>query len=210
VQIMELKTLTNQTIALAGVAQAAVLVQQLATQGSCDQVALAASIGSVLKIDSDSVTDVYGGLNGLKLGLKQLQAQMTGYKINNPEQARYAATLVFLENQLSSRKDLLDAIRIGVEKAQAQSEHFGLLHENVLANLGEVYHCTISTLQPRIMVNGDQVYLSRPDTVNKIRALLLAGIRSVILWKQCGGARWKFIFYRKKMQKELESLLKQV
>ncbi|MDD1611769.1 MAG: high frequency lysogenization protein HflD, partial [Methylococcaceae bacterium] len=186
---MELKTLTNQTIALAGVAQAAALVQQLATRGTCDQDALAASIGSVLKIDSGSVLDVYGGLDGLKLGLKQLQSQMTGYKIDNPEQARYAATLVFLERQLSSRKDLLDAIRLGVEKAQAQSEHFGLLHENVLANLGEVYHSTVSTLQPRIMVNGDQVYLSRPETVNKIRALLLAGIRSVILWKQCGGAR---------------------
>jgi high frequency lysogenization protein len=207
---MELKTLTNQTIALAGVAQAAALVQQLATRGTCDQEALNASIDSVLKIDSESVLDVYGGLNGLKLGLRQLQAQMTGYRVDNPEQARYAATLVFLENQLSSRKDLLDAIRAGVEKAQAQSEHFGLLHENVLANLGEVYHSTISTLQPRIMVNGEQSYLSRPDIVNKIRALLLAGIRSVILWKQCGGARWKFIFYRKKIQKELEALLKQV
>ncbi|MBL1262828.1 high frequency lysogenization protein HflD [Candidatus Methylomicrobium oryzae] len=207
---MELKTLTNQTIALAGVAQAAALVQQLATRGTCDQEALNASIGSVLKIDSESVLDVYGGLNGLKLGLRQLQSQMTGYRVDNPEQARYAATLVFLENQLSSRKDLLDAIRVGVEKAQAQSEHFGLLHENVLANLGEVYHSTVSTLQPRIMVNGEQTYLSRPDTVNKIRALLLAGIRSVILWKQCGGARWKFIFYRKKIQKELENLLQQV
>ncbi|WP_024297938.1 high frequency lysogenization protein HflD [Methylomicrobium lacus] len=207
---MELKTLTNQTIALAGVAQAAALVQQLATRGTCDQEALAASIGSLLKIDSDSVLDVYGGLDGLKLGLKELQKQMTGYKIDNPEQARYAATLVFLERQLSSRKNLLASIRVGVEKAQAQSEHFGLLHENVLANLGEVYHSTVSTLQPRIMVNGEQAYLSRPDTVNKIRALLLAGIRSAILWKQCGGARWKFIFYRKKMQKELESLLKQV
>jgi high frequency lysogenization protein len=210
VQIMELKTLTNQTIALAGVAQAAALVQQLATRGTCDQEALNASIGSVLKIDSGTVLDVYGGLDGLKLGLKQLQTQMAGYRVDNPEQARYAATLVFLENQLSSRKDLLDAIRSGVEKAQAQSEHFGVLHENVLANLGEVYHSTVSTLQPRIMVNGEQVYLSRPETVNKIRALLLAGIRSVILWKQCGGARWKFIFYRKKIQKELENLLKQV
>jgi high frequency lysogenization protein len=207
---MELKTLTHQTIALAGVAQAAALVQQLATRGTCDQEALNASIGSILKIDSASVLDVYGGLSGLTLGLKQLQAQMTGYRVDNPEQARYAATLVFLENQLSSRKDLLDAIRSGVEKAQAQSEHFGPLHENVLANLADVYHGTVSTLQPRIMVNGEQVYLSRPDTVNKIRALLLAGIRSVILWKQCGGARWKFIFYRKKIQKELENLLKQV
>jgi high frequency lysogenization protein len=207
---MQLNTITNQTIALAGIAQAAALVQQLATTGSADQAALEASIASVLKIDSDSVIDVYGGLFGIKLGLKQLNEQMTGYKIVNPEQARYSASLVFLENQLSGRKDLLNSIQIGIAKAQAQSEHFGLLHENVLANLSEVYQSTISTLQPRIMVNGEQEYLSRPDVANKIRACLLAGIRSAILWKQCGGTRWKFLFFRKKIQAELKILLKQV
>lgn len=207
---MQLNTITNQTIALAGIAQAAALVQQLATTGTADPVAMEASIGSVLKIDSDNVIDVYGSLDGLKLGLKQLNEQMTGYKIANPEQARYSASLVFLENQLSSRKDMLKSIQIGITKAKAQSEHFGLLHENVLANLGEIYQSTISTLQPRIMVNGEQAYLSRPEIANKIRACLLAGIRSAILWKQCGGARWKFLFYRKKIQAELQNLLKQV
>ncbi|MFZ2168247.1 MAG: high frequency lysogenization protein HflD [Methylococcaceae bacterium] len=207
---MQLNTITNQTIALAGIAQAAALVQQLATTGTADSTAMEASIGSVLKIDSDSVIDIYGSLAGIKLGLKQLNEQMTGYKIVNPEQARYSASLVFLENQLSSRKDLLKSIQTGITKAQAQSEHFGLLHENVLANLGEIYQGTISTLQPRIMVNGEQAYLSRPDIANKIRACLLAGIRSAILWKQCGGARWKFLFFRKKIQTELQNLLKQV
>jgi high frequency lysogenization protein len=208
---MQLNTITNQTIALAGSAQAAALVQQLATKGTADPTAMETSIASVLKIDSDSVLDIYGGsLSGLKLGLTQLNVQMTGFKIVNPEQARYSASLVFLENQLSGRKDLLNSIQIGITKAQAQSEHFGLLHENVLANLGDVYQNTISTLQPRIMVNGNQEYLSRPDIANKIRACLLAGIRSAILWKQCGGTRWKFLFFRKKIQAELQILLKQV
>ena len=207
---MQLNTITNQTIALAGIAQAAALVQQLATTGTADPIAMEASIASVLKIDTDSVIDVYGSLDGLKLGLKQLNEQMTGYKIVNPEQARYSASLVFLENQLSGRKDLLKTIQIGITKAQAQSEHFGLLHENVLANLGDIYQNTISTLQPRIMVNGEQAHLSRPEIANKIRACLLAGIRSAMLWKQCGGTRWKFLFFRKKVQAELRNLLKQV
>ncbi|NOS73938.1 MAG: DUF489 family protein, partial [Methyloglobulus sp.] len=58
---MELNTFSNQTIALAGIAQVAVLVQQLATTGTCDQQAMDASIGSLLKIDSDSAADIYGG-----------------------------------------------------------------------------------------------------------------------------------------------------
>ena len=60
------------------------------------------------------------------------------------------------------------------------------------------------------MVNGEQTYLGRTDIVNKIRALLLAGLRSAMLWKQCGGTRWKFLFFRKKLQLEIENLLKQL
>ncbi len=207
---MSLNTITNQTIALAGIAQSAALVQQLATNGAADSNALEASIASLFTSDEQGVANVYGGLAGLKLGLEQLNDQMTGLKIANPEQARYAASLVFLENQLAKQPAMLKTIFTGIERAQAQSEHFGLLHENVLANLGDIYHTTISTLQPRIMVNGEQEYLSRPDIVNKIRACLLAGIRAAILWRHCGGTRWKFLFYRKKIQTELQILLQQL
>lgn len=207
---MSLNTITNQTIALAGIAQTAALVQQLATTGAADTKALEASIGSLFVSDEHGVANVYGGLSGLKLGIERLNDQMSGLTIANPEQARYAASLVFLENQLSKQPAMLKTIFAGIERAQSQSEHFGLLHENVLANLGNIYHTTISTMQPRIMVNGEQEYLSKPDVVNKIRACLLAGIRSAILWKHCGGARWKFLFYRKKIQAELQILLKQL
>jgi len=207
---MLLNTIANQTLALAGISQAAALVQQLAITGTADSSALEASIGSLFVSDEQGVANVYGGLSGLNLGILQLNDQMTGLKIANPEQARYAASLVFLENQLAKQPAMLKTIFTGIERAQAQSEHFGLLHENVLANLGDIYHTTVSTLQPRIMVNGEQEYLSKPDVVNKIRACLLAGIRSAILWKRCGGTRWKFLFYRKKIQAELQILLQQL
>lgn len=207
---MSLNTITNQTIALAGIAQAAALVQQLATDGNADSSALEASIASLFTNDEHGVENVYGGLPSLRLGIEQLNNQMSGLTIANPEQARYAASLVFLENQLSKQPAMLKTIFAGIERAQAQSEHFGLLHENVLANLGNIYHTTISTMQPRIMVNGEQEYLSRPDIVNKIRACLLAGIRAAILWKHCGGARWKFLFYRKKIQAELQILQQRI
>ena len=207
---MSLNTLTNQTIALAGISQACLLVQQLATTGTADNEAIQTSIGSILKIDSDSVIDIYGDLAHLKPGLKQLEQQLTGRTIADPEQARYAASLVFLERQLSNRPEMLKKISIGIEIAQAQSESFGIMHENILANLGDIYHSTISTLQPRIMVNGKEEYLAQPNTVNKIRALLLSGIRATLLWRQCGGARWKFLFFRKKLQDEIKFLLSQI
>ncbi|MDZ4097667.1 MAG: high frequency lysogenization protein HflD, partial [Methylophilaceae bacterium] len=183
---------------------------QLATKGTANSAALEASIGSLFINDKDGAANIFGGLSGITLGLEQLNEQMTGFKIANPDQARYAASLVFLERQLAKQPQLLSTIFAGIERAQEQSVQFGLLHENVLANLGDIYHNTVSTLQPRIMVNGEQEYLSRPDIVNKVRACLLAGIRSAILWQHCGGTRWKFLFYRKKIQVEIQNLLKQL
>jgi high frequency lysogenization protein len=207
---MSLKNITNQTIALAGVSQSCRLVHQLAITGCADSAALESSLSSLLKIDADSVPDVYGGLIGIKYGLEQLVMQMSSKVFNNPEQTRYAAQLVFLQNQLTNRSDLIQAIEIGIAKAQAQAEQYGVLHVNVQANFADLYHNTISTMQPRIMVVGDQNYLGSQNTVNKIRALLLAGIRAVLLWRQCGGSRWKLLFFRKKIQEEAQFLLTQI
>lgn len=207
---MSLNTITNQTIALAGISQACLLVQQLANTGKADHIAIETCINSVLQIDSDSVINIYGNLHNIKPGLQQLHQQITARTIADAEQGRYAASLVYLEMQLSKKPEMLKAIHTGIEKAQAQSEAYGVMHENVLASLGDLYQNTISTIQPRILVNGQEEHLSRPDIVNKIRALLLAGIRSTLLWRQCGGARWKFLFFRKKLQDEVKQLLSEI
>ncbi len=207
---MSIKTITNQTIALAGIAQACGLVHQLATTGKTDSVALESSIASILKIDSGSVPDVYGGLRGIQFGLEQLLQQLGGKALNSPEQTRYAAQLVYLQKQLAKRTDMLQAIQIGIAKAQVQAEQYGVLHANVQANLADLYQSSISTIPPRIMVLGDQQYLGSQNTVNKIRTLLLAGIRAALLWQQCGGSRWKLLLYRKKLQEEARYLLTQI
>ncbi|MCF6203869.1 MAG: high frequency lysogenization protein HflD [Methylococcaceae bacterium] len=208
---MSLNTIRNQTIALAGISQACLLVQQLAMTGEADNSVIETSLNSILKIDSDEVIDIYGDLKQLKPGLLQLKSQLTAKTVADPEQARYAASLVFLEKQLSNRPEMLSAIRSGVEVAQAQAESFGsVMNENVLAKLGDLYHNTISTLQPRIMVNGEEEFLAQEKTVNTIRALLLSGIRATLLWRQCGGARWKFLFFRMKLKDEIALLLSEV
>lgn len=207
---MELKTIRSQTIALAGIAQAAYLVQQIARYGKADQDIMEASIGSILKVDSDSVEEIYGGLQNLACGFDKLQIQLSSRDVMDPEQARIAASLIFLENQLSSNKQMLKTISVGIDKATAQTEHFGLMHENVLANLADIYQNTVSTIRPRIIIQGEEEYLKQTEIANKIRSLLLAGIRSVFLWRQCGGTRWKFLFFRKKLQDETKLLLSEL
>ncbi|MBT5223680.1 MAG: high frequency lysogenization protein HflD [Gammaproteobacteria bacterium] len=207
---MSFKTITYQTIALAGITQATYLVQQLATQGEADKEAMQASLGSLLALEVDNPVDIYGGLPGIKLGLEQLQMQLKTPSVPNPEIARYAASLVFLETNFSENQMMQKNVHDKLKIALAQSEHFGKMHENVIANLADIYHSTISTMNPRIMVNGDQAFLSKSEVINKIRALLLSGIRSAMLWKQCGGSRWRFIFFRQKMRTEIEFLLSEL
>ncbi|MBS1213375.1 MAG: high frequency lysogenization protein HflD [Proteobacteria bacterium] len=204
-----LKTLANQTIALAGLIQAVHLVQCIAKTGNADSEDMETTLSSILKINADDVVDVYGGLERLKTGFKRLDSQLGGSGGIDPELARYAASLVFLENKLKNHRDMMDRIRSGVEKATAQAAHFGVLHENVLANLADTYQETISQLHPRVMVMGEPVHLTNPANANKIRALLLTGLRSAVLWRQCGGSRWKLLFYRGKLQQEARRMLRQ-
>jgi high frequency lysogenization protein len=75
--------------------------------------------------------------------------------------------------------------------------------------LASVYTDTISTLQPRIMVKGEESVLRNVDSQNMIRALLLAGMRATVLWKQCGGSRIRLIFQRRRILETCRLLLQQ-
>src|SRR5690606_41275217 len=61
-----------------------------------------------------------------------------------------------------------------------------------------------SDLRQRIQVHGDMRHLQINANAARIRALLLAGIRSARLWRQLGGNRWQMLFARKKMLNELD------
>lgn len=197
-----IRTLTNQTIALAGLNQAVLAVRNIARAGATDADEMETCIGSLLKINADSVPEVYGGLRRLRSGLMLLERQLGPAEGVDAELARYAAALVYLEGKYRSQSAMQKTVRVGLERATAQAAHFSVAHENVLANLADLYQNTISQLSPRIVVVGEQVYLENPANANKIRALLLAGIRSAWLWRQCGGNRLGFLLSRAKLREE--------
>lgn len=200
-------SIENQTIALAALHLAAATVQEIATRGTCNQDDLETCVGSLLKIDSDSALGIYGSLGNIHNGLKKLSRQLSGQRDLDPDLMRYTTSLIYLEKSLNSSPLMQKAITEGIEKATAQSEVFPLLHENIFASLGDLYQSTISTLQPRIIVRGEEIYLTNSENQNKIRTLLLAGIRAALLWRQCGGKRWKVIFQRRKIVDSCQQLL---
>jgi len=200
-------SIENNTIALAGIFQASELVRQIARQGMLDQAPFEASIQSVLKINADSIMDVYGGLGGIKTGLQILCQQLGNETKRNIEVMQYVLGVVFLERKLAKRQDMLAKIRIGIEKSVAETEIYAATHPQVVEQLANLYTQTLSTFDYRIKVSGEQRFLENPHNADKIRALLLAGIRSAVLWRQKGGKRLQFIFSRAKILRTAQDLL---
>lgn len=202
-------TSEDRTLALAGVFQAAHLVQEIARKGTADSRDFEATIASLFITNPPNAAAVYGGVRGVNPGLKRLRVQL-GADNSQPrdlELTRYTVAILYLERQLAKRPAMLQKIAEGIEKARTQSEHFSQTHSNVIASLAGLYSDTISNLNPRIIVSGEQGYLSNPDNANKVRALLLAAIRSAVLWRQCGGSRLQLMFGRSKMVREAGELL---
>ncbi|MGE8497564.1 MAG: high frequency lysogenization protein HflD [Pseudomonas sp.] len=200
----------EQLIALGAVFEAAVLVDKVARTGQVGEPAVACMLGSLLVRDPKGTLDVYGGddLN-LRDGYRALASALERDPTSlQRDPLRYALALLALERQLNKRDDLLQLMGSRLDQVQQQVEHFGLVHDNVIASCGGLYQDTISTFRQRIQVQGDMRHLQQPSNASKIRALLLAGIRSARLWRQLGGHRWQLVFSRGKLLKELYPLLR--
>ena len=205
---MNHRTDRDRALAFAGILQALQLVRSAAYGKPYDVEAMHTSLNSVLCLDAASVEAVYGDAGGLRSGLRLLQTQlMSGNRKPDPQLSRYLVTVLHLERKLHKRADLMEVIRAGVERARIQVEHFGIGHANVVAGLADTYAQSISSLRPRIMVSGDPARLSDAAIANQVRALLLAAIRSAVLWRQCGGTRIGLLLGRTKLLEAARTLL---
>lgn len=201
----------DRMLAFAGVYQAAALVHQLATQGKCDIQALSATLNSVFIENPDSTADVFGGIDGLVLGMRTMKSQMQNKAAPNEQRnlqiTHYILTLIALEKQLSKQPDLLKRLFHKLSVPTSQRNHFGIMHDNTLAGMAMVYTEILSNLKPKVMVRGAHGYLSQAAIANRVRAILLAGIRAVILWRQVGGSRWQLLFKRGRYLQQAEATL---
>ncbi|MBE0493965.1 MAG: high frequency lysogenization protein HflD [Thiomicrospira sp.] len=200
----------DRAIALIGIYQAAKLVFDLATTGKIDEKSYQTSINSLFMDNPSSTLDVYGNeAINLQVGVKTLLSQMgasDAEEIRNLEVTRYALNLILLERSLAKDGDALAKVAKTLDTATNQRAHFDDWHENVIASIARAYTENVSQLSPRIMVKGQHGHLQKPQNANKIRALLLAGIRSAMLWRQVGGTRWGLLWNRKKYLQNAQAL----
>ena len=201
----------NKHIALAGVCQAALLVQQIARNSQLDNTALEASLNSLVKVDADSTDDVFGGIKNLKIGFRVLTMQL-GHKAQSKdaEITRYIAGILQLERKLASKSAKMNELGERINQLQRQQSLYSIDDAQMLKNIASVYTDIISKLGPRIQVAGNPALLKQPAIQDKVRALLLAGIRAAVLWRQLGGKRRQILFSRQKILSGAEMALQRI
>lgn len=199
----------DTTIAFAGMLQASELVRQIATSGNCSQQAARASLASVFALDPASTEDVYGGLGGVRMGLRVV-VELFGARNNHEsiQSLNYALGMAKLGRLVMRDRERQSELGREIELVESAWRESGdELDESVLSQLGDAYERHISNLPFRLRVSGKPEYLKQTDKVAFVRALLLAGIRSAFLWHQLGGRQWRLVFQRRKMLDQAQQLL---
>ncbi|MCU8007066.1 high frequency lysogenization protein HflD [Shewanella oncorhynchi] len=189
--------LVNRTMAFAGILQAIAQVQHLARHGELDNTELAASLNTILVTEPDNTADVYPDKVVLQKGYMLILNQLGDSSQKDVEVTRYLVGVLTLERKLVRSNSGLGMLAERINQVNRQLHHFAITDEQVVANLASIYSDIISNLGPKIQISGNPVCLQRPIVQHKIRALLLAAIRSAVLWRQLGGKRRHLVFARK-------------
>lgn len=180
-------------MALAGVVQAALIVDAVAHGRSVEPEAERAVLHAVLVQEPDSLADVIPEPGRLHDGLAALQRILTKPDVSMAQPARHIVSLLeaarLLRNDPAMVSRLADAIR-SASRAD----------ESLLETLGTIYVQTLSHLPKRIQVTGDPERLNQAGVASEIRAVLLAGVRYAWLWHQLGGRRWHLLTRRRALQ----------
>ncbi len=200
--------MNEQVLALSGVFQATELVRQAAQHGAWSGYAASASLQSLFRLESDSVDEIYGDLGRMRLGLETLVAVLGGEGANG-QSLQMAVGLLQVQRKFTRDTAMMN--EVGETLARIQRDAADLEeHEREdfqTEAVAELYTHTVSGLTPRIVVNGRPQHLQNPRTVNWIRSLLFAGLRSAVLWQQLGGSRFRLLFGRKGLLRDARECL---
>lgn len=192
--------INEQLLALAGVCQAAKLVQSVARKGEADEAAIEASISSILVTSPENTQQVYGAITNLRIGFSTLIDQLdNSSKAKDAELTRYIASILSLERKLSRNRAALNELGERVSHVQRQTAHVGFENIQILSSLASIYSDVVSPLAQKIQIAGTPEVLGVESNQKKVRTLLLAGIRSAVLWRQLGGQRRQILFSRNKL-----------
>jgi len=202
-------TVERQTLALAAIFQSAALVDKLAKTGQIESDQLQNSIRTILNLNPTDFEDVFNGRQSLVFGLQTLDSALAknGQGVSR-EVLQYAMAIIAVQQKMVKRSDLMEKLSKELDRAVNQHQYFNdYLHESVVASTASCYQNSVSQLNFRIRVTGNPTHLQNAKVAERVRAILLFGVRSALLWRQNGGKRWHFMLNRKTLQQTARHLL---
>lgn len=203
-----LTRIQNRALALAGVLQATWLVDRIARTGMVDSASFNATLHSLFEFDPESPEAVYGGTQHVQLGLRLLREMLTGSPTEEQRPCiRYALGALHLQKQLDKRPDMQATIHNRLQHAAKKLDHFSQDINDISSSIAAIYQDTISHFRYRVQVTGSLQQLQNSNNADRIRALLMAAIRSAVLWRQLGGSRWQLLLHRKALAHAAQQLL---
>ena len=199
----------EQTIALAGLYQSCEVVSKIAWKGEYVEKDLIPLINCILKINSTNTEDVYMNIASLETGLIHFRKQIVGdIFTRSSETRRYIASLKQLSNNLMQDNKCINEIQMLLKKMDDDSSSMTVDEKSM--ELSNIYQKTLSKFEPRIVVNGENIYLTDQVQASRIRTALFAGVRSLILWQQLGGSKLKLLFLKSSFSKQIDKYLESV
>ena len=204
----------DKTLALAAIFQAAGLAAELAKTGNSHPEAEAFLRRSSLVLDTDDISQIYPDARGLEQGLMWLEGCLMeqGRALAQAgEIVRLALGIVQVEKHLVRSPDVQNSLRQRLETVARQQQFNPDMGDSELAQaLGSVYVDTLGSLQFRVQLRGNAQHLQATGMAERIRAILLAGVRAAWLWRRLGGRRWHLIFTRSQILTEIREIAKTV
>ena len=202
-----MSAMDDRVLALAGLVQALRQVRQIAETGQADAEVLGIALDSVFRIDADSPAAVYGGERAVAPGLHLLEDYFNSQG-QDEQLPRLALSVLQLERRFAKEDVTATKVREGILALAPAATRLGSDHPDVLSALGSLYADTVSHLRPRVMVQGNPHYLGQANVVAEIRAVLMAALRSAVLWRQLGGSLWDFVLRRREISASVQSKLR--
>ena len=196
----------EQTIALAGLYQACQIVSKIAWNGEYNEQELEPLINCIIKVDATNTENIYLNVSKLESGLVYFRKQIVGdIFTRSSETKRYIASLNKLSDTLMSDNSCINKIQLLLKSFSEKSKSMTIDEKTI--ELSNIYQQTLSKFEPRIVVNGENKFLTDENHSSRIRTALFAGVRSVILWRQLGGSKLKLLFLKGQFSKQIDNYL---
>ena len=204
-----MKNIRSESIALAALFQCCTQINRIAHTGYCDEQAVSTVFRALLVTNPKTIEDIYK-ISELKTGFRGLIEGFSAEGITDNsanELVKLAMQVISLTDRIVRNTSLynrlsneIDTLKDQIEKACPdflEGKTSVVLSSENVEKFAQLYQSLISPNFSKLLIFGEERFLSSTENQNRIRALLLAGIRAVVLWNQVGGKKLYLMFRRK-------------